>query len=126
MALTKENAIDFLSSLEGYHQQLKLLHWSTDNHSKHLLTDEIDGCVLSFEDAVAENVMGILDEKFSEGLKSLLPENKELKSLLNELRDDVLSFEEDFEDEKDCKGLVNCCDDFLENLNKYKYLETLN
>ena len=125
MALTKENAIDFLSSLEGYHQQLKLLHWSTDNHSRHLLTDEVDESVLSFEDAVAENVMGILDEKISEGLKSMLPENKELKGLLNELKDDVLSFESNFEGEKDCKGLVNCCDDFLETVNKYKYLETL-
>lgn len=125
MALTKEKAIDFLSALEGYHQQLKLIHWSTDNHSKHLLTDEIDGDVLECEDCVAENVMGILGENISEGLKALIPNNKELKGLLGELEDDVISFKEDFEDDKKCAGLVNILDDCLQNINKWKFLETL-
>lgn len=124
MALTKEKAVDFLSSLEGYHQQLKLIHWSTDNHSKHLLTDELDGCILSCEDSVAENVMGILGEKISEGLKALLPNNKELKGLLGELEDDVLNFKDECDDRKEA-GLINILDDMLTNINKYKFLEAL-
>lgn len=124
MALTKEKAVDFLSSLEGYHQQLKLIHWSTDNHSKHLLTDELDGCVLGCEDSVAENVMGILGEKISEGLKALLPNNKELKGLLGELEEDVLNFKDDCDDRKEA-GLINILDDMLTSINKYKFLETL-
>lgn len=124
MALTKEKAVDFLSSLEGYHQQLKLIHWSTDNHSKHLLTDELDGCILDCEDSVAENVMGILGEKISEGLKALLPNNKELKGLLGELEDDVLNFKDECDDRKEA-GLINILDDMLTSINKYKFLETL-
>ena len=54
MSLQKDKALELLCSLEGYHQALKMLHWSTDNHSKHLLTDEIDGGVLGFEDELAE------------------------------------------------------------------------
>lgn len=124
MALTKEQAIEFLSSLEGYHQALKLVHWSTTCKAEHLLTDDIDGDVLGFEDSVAECVMGILGERITDGLKSLLPENKELKGILDEMESDVLDFEDKFEDEKDYKGLVNCCDDFLQSINKWKYLET--
>lgn len=124
MAVTKENAINFLGNLEGYHAQLKLIHWSTDNHSKHLLTDELDDCVLDCEDSVAENVMGILGEKISEGLKTLLPNNKELKGLLSELEEDVLDFKDDCDDRKEA-GLVNILDDMLTNINKYKFLETL-
>jgi len=124
MALSKGNAVDFLSALEGYHQALKLVHWSTTCKAEHLLTDDIDGDVLSFEDSVAENVMGILGERITEGLKSLLPENKELKGILDEMKDDVLEFKGDFEDDKEYTGLVNCCDDFLQNINKWKYLAT--
>lgn len=126
MALTKEKAVDFLSSLEGYHQQLKLIHWSTTSHATHLLTDDIDGDILECEDAIAENVMGILGENIGEGLKALIPNNKELKGLLGELEDDVLDFKEEIEGDKKCAGLANILDDCLQNINKWKFLETLN
>lgn len=124
MALTKENAVEFLSSLEGYHQQLKMLHWGADKHAKHILTDEIDGEVLSFEDEIAEMVMGFLNEKITDGLKALLPENKELRGLLDELIEEVVKFEDEAT-EKENRGIVSTCDDFIGKLNKYKYLETL-
>lgn len=124
MGLTKENAVNFLSSLEGYHQQLKMLHWGADKHAKHILTDEIDGEVLSFEDEIAEMAMGFLNEKISDGLKALLPENKELRGLLDELIEEVAKFEDELT-EKENRGIVSTCDDFIGKLNKYKYLETL-
>lgn len=123
MALTKENAVEFLSSLEGYHQQLKMLHWGADKHAKHILTDEIDGEVLSFEDEIAEMAMGFLNEKITDGLKALLPENKELRGLLDELIEEVVKFEDEAT-EKENRGIVSTCDDFIGKLNKYKYLET--
>jgi hypothetical protein len=123
MALTKEKTVDFLSSLEGYHQELKMLHWGADKHSKHILTDEVDGEVLSFEDEIAEMAMGFLGEKITEGLKALLPENKELSGLLNELINDVVKFENDMTEDEN-RGIVSVCDDFIGKLNKYKYLET--
>ena len=124
MGLTKENAVNFLSSLEGYHQQLKMLHWGADKHAKHILTDEIDGEVLSFEDEIAEMAMGFLNEKISDDLKALLPENKELRGLLDELIEEVAKFEDEVT-EKENRGIVSTCDDFIGKLNKYKYLETL-
>ena len=124
MGLTKENAVNFLSSLEGYHQQLKMLHWGADKHAKHILTDEIDGEVLSFEDEIAEMTMGFLNEKITDGLKALLPENKELRGLLDELIEEVVKFEDEVT-EKENRGIVSTCDDFIGKINKYKYLETL-
>jgi len=126
MALSKENAKKTLSYLEGYHQVLKGLHWSTDNHSRHLLTDEIDEGVLEFEDALAEVVMGKLGEKFQVGdLKTMLPESKELKGLLEELEKDVNEFEESIGGEHGFGGIYNVIDDFLSSINKWQYLETL-
>lgn len=117
--------VDFLSRLEGYHQALKMMHWSTDNHSKHLLTDDIDKSILEFEDEVAENLMGITGTKISSGLETNKPSTKDLKELLSELERDVLEFIGEYEGDKSNRGLINICDDFLSQVNKYKYLETL-
>lgn len=126
MALSKENTKKLLSYLEGYHQRLKELHWSTDNHSRHLLTDEIDEGVLEFEDALAEVVMGKLGEKFGKGdLKTMLPQSEELKGLLEELEKDVNEFEESIGGEHGFGGVYNVVDDFLSSINKWQYLETL-
>lgn len=126
MALSKENTKKLLSYLEGYHQRLKELHWSTDNHSKHILTDEIDGGVLGFEDALAEVVMGKLGEKFGKGdLKTMLPQSEELKGLLEELEKDVNEFVDSIGGEHGYGGIYNVVDDFLSSINKWQYLETL-
>lgn len=126
MALTKENALVLLQSLEGYHQRLKELHWSADKHSKHLLTDEIDDGILDFEDALAEVVMGKLGEKFGKGdLKTLLPEAEELKGMLDELEEDVNKFIDSIGGEHGYEGIYNVTDDFLSSVYKWKYLETL-
>lgn len=126
MALSKENTKKLLSYLEGYHQRLKELHWSTDNHSRHLLTDEIDGGVLGFEDSLAEVVMGKLGEKFGKGdLKTMLPQSEDLKGLLEELEKDVNEFEESLGGEHGFGGIYNVVDDFLSSINKWQYLETL-
>jgi len=126
MALSKENAKNLLCSLEGYHQILKELHWSTDNKSKHLLTDEIDEGVLEFEDEIAEVVMGKLGEKFGKGdLKTMLPEAEELKGILDELEKDVNDFIDSIGGEHGFGGIYNITDDFLSKIYKWKYLETL-
>lgn len=126
MALSKENAKELLCSLEGHHQILKELHWSTDNHSRHLLTDEIDGGVLEFEDEIAEVVMGKLGEKFGKGdLKTMLPEAEELKGILDELEKDVNKFIDSIGGEHGYGGIYNVTDDFLSKIYKWKYLETL-
>ena len=126
MALTKENSLNLLSNCEGYHQMLKGIHWQTDNKSEHLLVDDMDSSVLDFEDKMAENIMGYLGEKFRTGeLKTMLPESDTLKTLLDEMENDIISFIEEIGDDKKLDGIVNIIDDFLEDINKWKYLATL-
>lgn len=126
MALTKENGLNLLSNCEGYHQMLKGIHWQADNKSEHLLADDMDSSVLDFEDKMAENIMGYLGEKFRTGeLKTMLPESDTLKTLLDEMENDIISFIEEIGDDKKLDGIINIIDDFLEDINKWKYLATL-
>lgn len=127
MALTKENGINFLQNCEGYHQALKMNHWSTEKKSEHLLTDDIDSDVLDFEDRIAESIMGILDIRYGNGdLKTLLPSSSDLKSLLNEMEEDVDKFIEEVGEDKKNIGLVNILEEFCEKITTWKYLETFN
>ncbi len=122
----KKNATDFLSCLEGYHQTLKMLHWSATHNSLHNLCDDIDGNILEYEDSIAECVMGILSDRIGIGeLKTLLPEAKTLDSLLKELQFDVIEYKKKVGDDMKMSGLQNILDDFIQNINKWNYLKTL-
>lgn len=127
MSDLKKEFVLFLSVLEGNHQTLKGLHWSTDNHSRHILCDEIDDAVLEYEDKIAENAMGLLSTRIEVGeLKTLLPNAKMLKDLLNELLGDIEDFRNKISGKaKGVEGVENILDDFVEDINKWKYLETL-
>ena len=70
--------------------------------------------------------MGYLGEKFRTGeLKTMLPESDTLKTLLDEMENDIISFIEEIGDDKKLDGIVNIIDDFLEDINKWKYLATI-
>ena len=126
MKQLKEKTIEFLSSLDGNHELLKGLHWSATNNAQHVLTDEIDGEILEYQDKIAECVMGILDSKFGVGeLKALLPNAKTLDALLKEMKKDVIDFKTFIGDDAEMSGLQNILDDFMSSINKWNYLRTL-
>lgn len=121
----KKEVLNFLSELEGYHQILKEIHWSTKNKAEHLLTDEIDSAVLEYEDSIAENTMGILNTRFGVGdLKSLLPNAKSLDGVLKEMNDDLTSLRDKLDGDNNYVGLINILDDFASDINKWNYLRT--
>lgn len=125
MGNLKSKTASFLSMLEGYHQVLKELHWSSTNNPEHVLLDEINSAVLSYEDKIAEYVMGKLDVRFEIGdLKSLLPSEKTFKGVLSELEKDVFEFKKVFSSEQ-FAGLHNILDEFLTNISTWNYLRTL-
>lgn len=116
--------LNFLSALEGYHSTFKMLHWSASHHSEHVLTDDIDDSILDYEDKISEVAMGALDTKFGIGeLKCMLPQSKEIKGVLKELKNDVEEFRETAEN-NGFIGLVNILDDFISDINKWNYLRT--
>lgn len=122
----KNKAIEFLCMLEGYHSQLKMLHWSANHNSLHVLCDDIDKEVLEVEDEIAECVMGMLDIKFGIGdLKTMLPNAKTLDALLKEMKTDLIEFKNFVGDDAECAGLQNILDDYMQNINKWNYLRTL-
>lgn len=125
MNKVKENILNFLSILEGNHQTLKMIHWSTTNKSEHLLSDEIDGDILKYQDRIAEAAMGCLNTRFGiSSIKTLLPNAKTISDLINELDSDLNSLKDNLSDKK-YSGINNILDDFSESISSWKYLVTL-
>ena len=124
MSELKKNGIEFLSNLEGYHQCLKGIHWSTKCKAEHLLTDEIDDSVLDYEDSLAESIMGCAGVRYGVGeLKTMMPSSRNLTDMLDEMLTDVNSFKSKLEDKKHA-GIINILDDLITDINKWKYLDT--
>lgn len=122
----RKNTLEFLSICDGAHQLAKGLHWGADKHSQHILMDEVDESVLEYQDKVAEIVMGMIGDKYKPGeLKSLVSNARDIKGMLNELESDVISYKTKIGDDKRMAALHNVIDDFLSDINKWKYLETL-
>lgn len=125
MKTLKTKVLDFLCALEGYHQALKMLHWSTTNKAEHLLTDEIDGDILEFEDSLAEATMGCLNIRYGIGdLKTMLPSSKNTTELLSELANDIITLKKEIGDDVKYSGLHNILDDYMSKVNAWNYLRT--
>ena len=121
----KEVILNFLSALEGYHQRLKEIHFSTLNKSEHLLADDMDGDVLEYQDRIAEASMGCLNTRFGIGdLKTLVPFVLNMADLVKELLGDIESLIAKLSDSKKYNGIINILDDFTESVNKWNYLRT--
>lgn len=121
----KDTIKKFLSNLEGYHQRLKELHWSTTCKAEHLLTDDIDSAVLEYEDRLAEVSMGCSNIRFGiNDLKTMIPDSKNLKNVLDELKSDIISLKNEIGENKKYNGIHNVLDDFIEDVDKWQYLET--
>lgn len=126
MADLREKTIEFLSICDGAHQLCKGLHWEAKNHSTHVLMDDVDSAVLEYQDKIAEVVMGMIGDKFKVGeLKALVSDATTPKEMLEELEKDVLEYKDAIGDEPKMAALHNIIDDFLTDINKWKYLETL-
>lgn len=121
-----EATLNYIKFLEGSRIRLRELHWSTENKSEHLLTDELMEEVESFEDGFAEETMGILGVRIQVGdITPNISDKKTTREVLDDLIDSTLIIRASYEDDVRYSGIVSLIDDFLHFLNKGKYLETL-
>ena len=118
--------LDYIKKLEGYRIRLREIHWSTQKHSEHILTDNLIGELTSHEDAVGEISMGVLGIRIKVGqVVPTMPEETDLKSLLQAAVNSAIELKNKVEDDIAFSGLTNLLDDCIQELSKGKYLETL-
>lgn len=117
--------IYFLNILEGYKTRCKNLHWVSDNISTHEYLDKFLEEISNFQDALAEGYLGIRGNLNNDDIQGIFIKADSAFELAFKLRGDLIYFYEEIPDIALYKGLISECDNFIQVVNKYKYLFSL-
>ena len=118
--------LNYIQKLEGFRIRLRELHWSAERMSAHKLTDDLMNTLVNIEDDIAEDLQGFLGIRIGVGAVSpVMPEAKDIKSLLETIKQETLSLREAIDGVPDFVGIVSMLDDLVHSMNKSLYLETL-
>ena len=121
--LNKNYMLSLEGKLLGYHIRLKELHFSAKCMDIHKLTDEFDSELLSFDDAIMENlqplpnfgVIGVGE------INPEIPDAPDFKSVLLSVRGVLADFKKQAT-EVMYSGATSIVDEFFATVNKYIYL----
>lgn len=114
----------FVNNLEGFKTYIKNRHWSSSNLSEHKLCDEIASTISDFQDEIAEIAQGIHGKIKNNELKPKKITVKSTNDLLNSLLNQTNSFYKLIKGDKYI-GLRSVTENFIAEINKYKYLLSL-
>lgn len=124
--LNRNYMISLEGKLSGYHTRLKELHYSATNMDLHTLTDEFDGKLLEFDDALMENLQPLPNFGTIQ-VGDIKPEEVsaiDFKDLLLSLRGILADFKKQAT-EVMFTGANNIVDEFFATVNKYLYLVSI-
>jgi hypothetical protein len=122
----RDEVLSYIKELEGFRIRLREIHWQTERHSEHKLTDDLISEFESHEDSVAEIVMGLLGVRIQVGeVVPELPAEKDLKGLLQHALNSAFHLKSKLTSAPGYSGLESLIDDFMQCISKGKYLQTL-
>ena len=114
--------INFLNVLEGYKTRCKNLHWAADNINTHEYLDKFLDEISEFQDAIAEGYLGIKGSLNNDDIQGVSIKADSACELALKLRGELLYFYDGMPDILLYKGLASECENFIQVVNKYKYL----
>ena len=121
----QEAVLDYIRYIEGVRIRLREIHWETDVHSKHKLTDDIISSLEDFEDNIAEDLMGVCGFRIKVGaINPTMTNQVDLEALLCELHESSIQLCASLENQDLFAGIVNELEDLLHDIGKWKYLAT--
>lgn len=117
--------IGFLCKLEGWKTKCKNLHWAASNDSIHRRLDDLNEVLSDYQDALAEDYMGIYGRVRPDILSGIPSDKLDAMSFIDEIINSTLGFYELIETTFICSGIKSETETFIHNLNKIKYLFSL-
>lgn len=116
----------FLMKLMGYRNQMRMNHWQTRSFAEHKLTDDIISSFSDYTDKIGENALGVF------GRPKINTMSTNIADIAIASTDYILSCaEKDVKEllclykETDHEGIVNLLGELDSDIQKFKYLSTL-
>lgn len=117
--------INFLCQIEGWKTKCKNLHWAAQNDSIHRRLDDLADVLSSYQDALAEDYMGINGRVRPDILTGISSNAIEPNTFVSEIIENTLSFYSQIDSNVVYVGIKSETETFIHNLNKIKYLFSL-
>ena len=117
--------INFLCQIEGWKTKCKNLHWAAQNDSIHRRLDDLADVLSSYQDALAEDYMGINGRVRPDILTGISSNAIEPNTFISEIIESTLSFYSQIDSSVVYAGIKSETETFIHNLNKIKYLFSL-
>lgn len=117
--------INFLCQIEGWKTKCKNLHWAAQNDSIHRRLDDLADVLSSYQDALAEDYMGINGRVRPDILTGISSNAIEPNTFISEIIENTLGFYSQIDSSVDYAGIKSETETFIHNLNKIKYLFSL-
>lgn len=117
--------INFLCQIEGWKTKCKNLHWAAQNDSIHKRLDDLADILSSYQDALAEDYMGINGRVRPDILTGISSNAIEPNTFISEIIENTLSFFSQIDSSVIYAGIKSETETFIHNLNNIKYLFSL-
>ena len=117
--------INFLCQIEGWKTKCKNLHWAAQNDSIHRRLDDLADVWSAYQDALAEDYMGINGRVRPDILTGISSNAIEPNTFVSEIIENTLSFYSQIDSNVVYAGIKSETETFIHNLNKIKYLFSL-
>ena len=117
--------INFLCQIEGWKTKCKNLQWAAQNDSIHRRLDDLADVLSSYQDALAEDYMGINGRVRPDILTGISSNAIEPNTFISEIIENTLSFYSQIDSSVVYAGIKSETETFIHNLNKIKYLFSL-
>lgn len=117
--------INFLCQIEGWKTKCKNLHWAAQNDSIHRRLDDLADVLSSYQDALAEDYMGINGRVRPDILTGISSNAIEPNTFISEIIENTLGFYSQIDSSVTYAGIKSETETFIHNLNKIKYLFSL-
>lgn len=117
--------INFLCQIEGWKTKCKNLHWAAQNDSIHRRLDDLADVLSSYQDALAEDYMGINGRVRPDILTGISSNAIEPNTFISEIIENTSGFYSQIDSSVVYAGIKSETETFIHNLNKIKYLFSL-
>ena len=125
-ATPQECVLDFIMFLEGVRIRMREIHWSAERHSIHKLTDDIIKNTESFEDEIAEDLMGVCGFRIKVGgVCPVMPNSVDLIDVLEEFYIKTIELMQCVGNDNKFVGIKNTLEDMCRYIGQSKYLATM-
>ena len=118
--------INFLNQLEGWKTKCKNLHWSAPKKNIHTYLDEFLDVLSGFQDALAEDIMGVLGSRLSpNSINGTSCSSDNAIDFINQINTATIIFYNKISDNPNYVGIKSETETFIHNIKKYNYLFNL-